>query len=185
MPPKVKYSKEEIIRAAVELTRERGFEAVTARDVGARLGTSSKPVYTAFASMGELKDAVTKEAAARFDAFRLQEIAAGKYPAYKCVGMAYIRFAKEERNLFRLLFMRDRTSETPDPNEHSYQDSIRIVSDQTGLDTQSAGLFHAEMWVAVHGIAAMFATSYLDWDMELVSRMLTDLYEGLKARQAQ
>ena len=58
MPPKVKYTREQILQAAVELTRERGFDAVTARDVGARLGTSAKPVYTAFTGMNELKAAV-------------------------------------------------------------------------------------------------------------------------------
>lgn len=183
MPPKVKYTREQILQAAVELTRERGFDAVTARDVGARLGTSAKPVYTAFTGMNELKAAVIEEAGARFEAFRLREIADGKYPAYKCVGMAYIRFAKEEGNLFRLLFMRDRSGEIPDPDAPIIQENVRIVEKQTGLDKAAANLFHAEMWVAVHGIAVTFATAYQDWDMELVSRMLTDIYEGLKARQ--
>lgn len=183
MPPKVKYTREEILQAAVNLTRERGFEAVTARDVGARLGTSAKPVYTAFAGMNELKAAVIEEAGTRFDAFRLRELADGKYPAYKCIGMAYIRFAKEERNLFRLLFMRDRRCEVPDTRALGYQDSVRILENQTGLDEAAANLFHAEMWVAVHGIAVTFATAYQDWDMELVGRMLTDIYEGLNARQ--
>lgn len=183
MPPKVKFSKEEIIQAAVELTREQGFEAVTARDVGTRLGTSSKPVYTAFASMQELKQAVIEQAYARYRLLEQQTMSEGKYPPYKSMGMAYIRFAKEEPNLFRLLFMRDRTGEGP--VDYSYQDAVQLVQTQTGLDPNSANLFHAEMWMAVHGIAVIFATSYLDWDMELVSRMLTDFYQGLSARKEQ
>ena len=86
-------------------------------------------------------------------------------------------------NLFRLLFMRDRSGEIPDPDAPIIQENIRIVEKQTGLDEAAANLFHAEMWVAVHGIAVTFATAYQDWDMELVSRMLTDIYAGLKARQ--
>ena len=81
----------------------------------------------------------------------------------------------------RLLFMRDRTGEGP--IDYGYQDAVQMVQAQTGLDQDSANLFHAEIWIAVHGIAVMFATSYLDWDMELVSRMLTDFYQGLKSRQ--
>ena len=33
------------------------------------------------------------------------------YPPYKASGIAYIRFAKEEKELFKLLFMRDRSHE--------------------------------------------------------------------------
>lgn len=181
MPPKVKFSKEEIIHTAVELTREQGFDAITARDVGARLGTSSKPVYTAFASMQELKRAVIEQAYARYQQLEQETVSEGKYPPYKSMGMAYIRFAQEEPNLFRLLFMRDRTGEAD--TDYGYQDAVQMVQTQTGLDQDSASLFHTEIWIAVHGIAVMFATAYLDWDMELVSRMLTDFYQGLKSRQ--
>lgn len=45
-----------------------------------------------------------------------------------------------------------------------------------------AYLFHLEMWLYVHGIATMIATSYLDWDDEFISRVLTDAYMGLKYR---
>ena len=40
MPPKPKYTKEEIIAAAFELVREAGSDALTAREVGKRLSTS-------------------------------------------------------------------------------------------------------------------------------------------------
>ena len=45
-------------------------------------------------------------------------------------------------------------------------------------------MFHLEMWVYVHGIATMIATGYLNWEVETVSRMLTDAYMGLKERYA-
>lgn len=59
---------------------------------------------------------------------------------------------------------------------------IRLIQKNTGLSESDAHLFHAEMWIFVHGIATMIATSYLEWNSEMVSRMLTDGYEGLKAR---
>ena len=55
-----------------------------------------------------------------------------------------------------------------------------IVHNNTGLEGLNAKLFHLEMWAYVHGIATMFATRYLDLDWDLVSQMLTDLYQGLK-----
>ena len=38
------------------------------------------------------------------------------------------------------------------------------------------------MCIYVHGIAAMIATSYLDWDEQFASDVLTDAYEGIKCR---
>lgn len=181
MPPKNKFTQAQIVAAAVELTRQKGFDAVTARDLGAALGTSSKPVYTAFDNMSQLKEAVILAAQKIYLRFCDEETVSGKYPAYKATGMAYIRFAREERNLFRLLFMRDRSGEAVCANDESYDNVIHIVETLTGLDHQDANLFHAEMWIVVHGIATMFATAYMDWDMELVSRMLTDIYNGLSA----
>lgn len=57
-----------------------------------------------------------------------------------------------------------------------------MVQQKLGLNKESAYLFHLEMWIYVHGIATMLATSYLEWSEELISRVLTDSYEGLKDR---
>ena len=66
MPPKTKFTKEEIVDAAYEILRVEGEEALTAREVGKRLGTSSSPIFTVFSSMGELKDAALKKATDKF-----------------------------------------------------------------------------------------------------------------------
>ena len=180
MPPKNKYTREEIIAAAVELTRERGFAAVTARDVGEMLHTSSKPVYTAFENMEELKAEVLLEAERRYQQYVTREQQSQAYLPYKAMGMAYVRFAAEEKGLFRLLYMRDRSGETQEGSgKMTYATAIDTVQTQTGLNTEMAQLFHAEMWIFVHGIATMLATSYMDWDFDLISRMMTDVYNGL------
>lgn len=182
MPPKNKYGKEAILAAAFAIAKEHGIEAVTARDVGARLGTSSKPVYTAFENMEELKRGVLKKAMTVFETYQANEIEGAEYPPYKAIGMAYIRFAQEEKELFKMLYMRDRRAEQGEEGEPSYKKAIFVLENQTGLDPIRANLFHAEMWIYVHGIAAMLATSYLEWDFDLISRMVTDVYEGLKLR---
>ena len=180
MPPRNKYDRGEIVEAALRLTVERGIDAVTARDVGAALGTSSKPVYTAFSSMNELKRAVLEAANARYEAFISRQIAESEFPRYKALGMAYVRFAKEERELFKLLFMRDRHGVYgEEPTDRSNELAVETVSGQTGLSREDATLFHLEMWVFVRGIATMIATSFLDWDGDTVSKMMTDGYNGL------
>ena len=108
-----------------------------------------------------------------------REIDAKIYPPYKASGMAYIRFAKEERELFKLLYMRDRTGEAI-PESSALNDRMEdFVQTNTGLANTDARLFHLEMWAYVHGIATMFATGFFDLEWELVSRMLSDAYQGL------
>ena len=104
----------------------------------------------------------------------------GKYPAYKASGMAYIRFAKEEKELFKLLYMRNRDGEAFSVGAEVDSEMEALVQTQTGLGETEAKLFHLEVWAYVHGIATMFATGFLNLEWELVSKMLTDCYQGLR-----
>ena len=66
MPPKAKFSKEEIIKAAVNLVRTEGAQALTARALGTKLGVSSSPVFTFFQSMDEVRREVLESAKALY-----------------------------------------------------------------------------------------------------------------------
>ncbi len=180
MPPKVKVTKDDIIRAAFEIVREQGEDALNARNVASMLECSTQPIFSNFTSMEEVRYAVICKADAMYASFMKEVTDSGLYPPYKASGMSYIRFAAEEKELFKLLYMRDRSDEkipeTSDLDEQMYG----MVSSNTGLDTDTARLFHLEMWAFVHGIAAMLATGFLTLDTELISRMLTDAYQGLR-----
>ncbi len=180
MPPKVKITKEDIILAAVDIVRNSGVESINARNIAAVLCCSTQPVFSNFKAMDELKFAVAKSATELYNAYLKNEVAKGVYPEYKASGIAYIRFAKEEKELFKLLFMCDRADPTIPKDTESFSDMAKMVQSKMGLKNESATLFHLEMWSFVHGIATMFATSFLDLDWELVSKMLTDCYLGLK-----
>ncbi len=180
MPPKIKITKENIVNAAVDIVRDSGAQALNARTIASVLSCSTQPIFSNFSTMDELRFAVVEKADAICGEYIKREIESGKFPVYKASGMAYIRFAKEEKELFKLLYMRDRRSETiPETSELS--DKMEsVVQSNTGLNKADAKLFHLEMWAYVHGIAAMFATNFVDLDWELVSRMLTDSYQGLR-----
>lgn len=182
MPPKFKFTREEIIRAALELTRESGIAAVTARGLGTRLGSSAKPIFGLFENMEEVQREVLKAADQLYQSYIREDMARREYPPYKASGLAYIRFAREEKELFKLLFMRDRTNEKEEDSREQLKPLITLIRENTGLNEEEAFLFHMEMWIYVHGIATMIATSYLDWDMDFISRTLTDGYIGLKYR---
>ena len=183
MPRDFMFTKEEIINAALSLTREKGFSAVSARTLGEKLGTSSRPVFGRFENMEEVKNAIIAAANELYQSYRKRELESGKYVPFKASGMAYIRFAREEKELFKLLFMRDRSKETMGYADEM-DELVNLVSRQVDLNKDKAKLFYLEMWVYVHGIASMIATNYLEWDEELASRAVTDVYEGLRFRYA-
>ena len=183
MPRKFLFTRDEITQAALELVRERGAQALTARSLAERLGTSSKPIFGLFRNMEDVRGAVIASAASRLDQLTRAEMAAGRYPPYKASGMAYIRFAREEKELFKLLYMRDRSQEAPSEDEReAVRPLLQVIMKNTGLSEERAYLLHAEMWIFVHGVASMLATNYVGWDMELISRAVTDAYQGLRAR---
>ncbi len=185
MPRKFMFTREEIISAALKLIRKGGMPALTARALGAELGTSSRPVFGLFKNMEEVQREVVKAADAMYQGYLKEDMASGKYPPYKASGMAYIRFAREERELFKLLFMRDRSGERVEDSREEIRPLLEIIKRQLGLGEEDAYCFHIEMWIYVHGIATMLATSYLEWDEAFISRVLTDGYEGMKARYMQ
>ncbi len=180
MPPKVKTTKEDIINAAIEVVRKEGSDALNARTVATYLNCSTQPVFSNFATMDELRLAVAKNAYELYQTYMQREVEDGLYPAYKASGIAYIRFAKDEKELFKLLYMRDRSNEDTSIESGVDSNMESLVQNNTGLNETDARIFHLEMWAYVHGIATMFATGFLDLDWELVSKMLTDSYLGLR-----
>ena len=178
MPPKVKITKEDIIKTALALVRNKGTEALNARSVASELGCSTQPVFSNFSTMEELQSATLTAAYDIYLDFLKREAESGEYPPYKAFGMAYIRFAREEKQLFRLLFMRDRSGEDLTPTA-DFTESVDMIMKANSVTKEEAELIHLEMWSCVHGIAVMFATSFLSLDTETVSRMLTDVYKGI------
>lgn len=185
MPPKNKFTREEIVRAALEITRESGFSAVTARAVAARLGASPKVIFGLFRNMEELLSEVMAAAHQVYLGYVSGERWQGEYPAFKAMGMGYICFAREEQELFKLLFMRDRTGEQTGDNPQELEPVLRVIQKNTGLSREQAYMFHLESWIFSHGLAAMLATNYLPWEEETISAMLTDVYQGLRRRYAE
>lgn len=180
MPPKVKITKEQILACALDIVRKDGFSAVNARILAKRLGCSTQPIFSNYPTMDSLKEDILGFANATYLNYLKEDMSKNEYPAYKASGMAYIHFAKEEKELFKLLFMRDRTAEDQNKKSEDFETVVSIVQQNLGISRAEAEFFHLEMWVYVHGIGAMIATSYLEFDKEMISKMLTDSYLGLK-----
>ena len=181
MPRKCRFTREDVIQAALQLVREGGPSALTARALGEKLGCSARPIFSLFRDMGEVQTELLRAADELYQGY-LTAAQGPDCPPYKASGLGYIRFAAEEKELFRLLFMRDRSAEGEYPPGKELDWVLDLVQSGTGLPREGALRFHLEMWVFVHGIAVMLAAGYLPWKEEDISRMLTDIFQGLRAR---
>ena len=182
MPPKVKVTKKEIIEKAFSLVKEQGMDAMNARSIAASLGCSTQPIFSNFDSMESLEQAVIEMAEQYFESFCQTIIQSDRYPQYKAYGIAYIAFATKEKHLFSLLYMRDRSGELTSEKTRLFTDMSKIVQGQLGMEENRADIFHLEIWAVVHGIACMIVTGFWMPDEELISKMVSDVYIGLKKR---
>lgn len=109
MPPKVKITKDEILKAALGIVRKGGAQALNARALADALGCSTQPVFSNYPGMDELRADVDRAAYELYREYLASGAKRSDVPKYKAFGLAYIEFAKEEPELFRLLFMCDRS----------------------------------------------------------------------------
>ena len=86
MPRSYMFTKEQVLDAAIELTREKGFSAVSARSLGDRLGTTSRPIFSHFENMADVQKGIIGAANKIYQSFREEEIKSernGVYPLCK------------------------------------------------------------------------------------------------------
>ena len=181
MAPRVKVTKDDIINTAIDLIRNNGDGAINARAIANALNCSTQPIFSNFDSMEDLEQEVIVGIYNIYATFLKNEAESQKYPIYKAYGMAYIRFAQEERELFKILFMRDRTNEEASVSI-DFEESVQMIMKSTGLSYEKAQLMHFEMWTCVHGIATMIATSFFALEWDVISQMTSDVYQGVLSR---
>lgn len=184
MPPKPKFSKEEIINAAYEIARSEGIDAVVARTIGKKLGTTATPIFTFFNGMEELKKEVYNKAKAEALAY-LQE-SVHYFPAFKEFGLRWIRFAVQEPHLFRLLFVSEASyADVPDNFMHEFAavtaPILQSITAGFGVSEDDAKELFDQMILHANGIAtfAMSHPGYLD--EATTSRLLSETCIGLVA----
>ena len=103
MPPRAKFTKEEIIDAGLAIFREKDISAVTAREIGKYLHSSARPIFTTFQNMNEVMEGINEKAREIYTEYVQNGLK--ESIAFRGVGQAYIMFAIREPKLFQLLFM--------------------------------------------------------------------------------
>ena len=182
MPPKIKISEEEIIEVAIQMVRVSGIEKLNARDLAKKLNCSVHPIFRTFQSMDGLKTAVYKKAEAIYNECMLCNQSHSD-DGFLNIGLNYIDFAKNEKNLFKLLFMTDAFREQSIMdivgNTQGDDEIIQMLCQRTGLREASAKELYGGIWITTHGIASMFATNNCRFSDEENRRLLNNSFLGL------
>lgn len=169
-----------MVQAAVAVVQAGGVDSLTAKALAAKLGTSTQPVFTCFGTMEALKLEVYKAAEQIFDGYA----AAGlrhKVPFFG-YGMQYIRFAREESELYSLLFLNRRP-----PKEQNAMNAIvrslervrPVLMQVYAISAEQAGCYFRDVWLAAHGIAALIVTGNCPYDDAEIARILTGCSLGI------
>lgn len=174
MPPKVKFTKDEIIQAALNVARVKGASSVSTRDIAAELQVSTRPIFTYFDTMEEVRAEIRKAAEVVYERY-VQRGLAEPIP-FLGVGMEYIRFAREEPQLYRLLFL------TPAADENSgvgatMRQSVALLRPSLQafyhLDEAAAERYAFDMLLVAHGLASLIVSGACSYTDEQIRRIFT------------
>jgi len=176
MPPKAKITREMIIDAGMEVVREQGIENVNARTVSQKLGCSTQPVMYHFQKIEDMKKAIYQRADEYHTAFLDQ--AQGDDPML-AIGLAYIRFAQTEKNLFRLLFQSNGFEENSISRLADTVETapfVTALSRAAGVEMAQAGRIFKSLFLYVHGYAGLFANNDLEYNEDVIAADLEHLF---------
>ena len=182
MPPKAKFTKEQITKAALGVVSEKGAQALTAKELGAALGTSTTPIFTVFNSMQEVQDAVMLAAMERFEEYAHKAAHLG--PVFKQVGMQMILFAKEEPKLYQLIFMSSISEAQTFDDIYAHLGSLAdecldVLQKDYDLCKDNAKTLFEHVWIHTFGIGALCATGMCDFSHEQIAEMLTQDFTAM------
>lgn len=160
MPPTVRFTRDAVLHAACQLMRREGMEALNARAIAKELGGSTQPIFRLFTNMEDLHRELILYVARQFQAHAEAEMAQSDSP-YIQLCTTYLLYGRDEPELFKLLFMRDRVSEGQYSDQTNSDLVFNIIKNETPLDDETALRFFERTWLFIHGLAVCIATKYI------------------------
>lgn len=157
MAPKNKFTKEEMTAAALRVVRGNGIEGLTAKAIADALGTSTQPIFTAFDSMDGVRQAVCAAAIGVYD--RYAQAGLREAIPFLGVGKQYIRFAREEPALYRLLFLSKAPQFGAMQAMQHLQAQVRpTLMDVYRITAEEADVYFRDLWLVVHSLSTLIVT---------------------------
>lgn len=160
MPPTVRFTRDAVLHAACQLMRREGMEALNARAIAKELGGSTQPIFRLFTNMEDLHRELILYVARQFQAHAEADMAQSDSP-YIQLCTTYLLYGRDEPELFKLLFMRDRVSEGQCSDQTNFDLVFNTIKKETPLDDETALRFFERTWLFIHGLAVCIATKYI------------------------
>lgn len=160
MPPTVRFTRDAVLHAACQLMRREGMEALNARAIAKELGGSTQPIFRLFTNMEDLHRELILYVARQFQAHAEEDMAQSDSP-YIQLCTTYLLYGRDEPELFKLLFMRERVSEGQYSDQTNFDLVFNIIKKETPLDDETALRFFERTWLFIHGLAVCIATKYI------------------------
>lgn len=179
MPPTAKITKEMILSTVLQITRETGFETVNARSIAGKLRCSTRPIFTCYENMEELKHEFLAYAYEFYNRYVINYSNSAAVSPILILPLSYIEFAREETYLFKLLFIKDmdlKMEEAKDfYNESDNEKRAEIFSENIGIEPESGRVIFLDLFLYTHGIAVLTATKKLSLDRNSAEKMLANV----------
>ncbi|BBH24172.1 TetR family transcriptional regulator [Paenibacillus baekrokdamisoli] len=183
MPPKAEITKEKVLDAAFEMVREQGLEVLTARSIAQRLKCSTQPIYSMYGSMEEVNEDVFNRAV-DFALTSMKQYENEKNAPAMNLAIGCLLFARNEKQLFRALYLSDYSSHYLKRNKDKLNDEIYAaflkldnrLSTIAESKVQKMFLKLTAYWL---GIGTMINTNMLELDINEAIEMLAEMYQAL------
>lgn len=179
MPPKARITKEMILNTALDLTRQSGFETVNARSVAGRLQCSTRPIFTCYENMEELKREFLAFAYEFYQQYVADFRKSVKVSPCLVLPLSYIGFAREETQLFisdmdlKMANARDFYEEID--NEKRAEEFAGLI----GVETERAKVVFLDLFLYAHGMAVLTATNKMALEQSDAKKLLANVVTAL------
>ena len=182
MPPKVRITKKMVEDASFEVIRASGHENLNARTIAEYLKCSTQPVLYNFKTVDEIREAAYKHADDYHTAFIMPK-EDDKNPML-ALGMNYVRFGYEEKNLFRFLFQTDKFGGMDIDTLMGNPDLsgiIEVMAKGLACDIGEAREMFLTFFCVAHGLASLLANNSMEYDAVRCEKMLSNVFYGMIA----
>lgn len=174
MPPIPKISKDMIINSSLEIIKAEGIENLNVRNIANSLNCSTQPIMYHYKNMDILKDELYTKVDQYHSEYLMNK--SDNNPLLS-IGLQYIKFAKEEPNLFKFLFQSDKFSnfnleDLINNNENGLQDIFNIIQKETNLNIKEIKEMFTILFIIAHGIASLLANNSITYDEKYLKKVL-------------
>ena len=180
-----------ILDAARDLFMTEGYERVTMRKIAEAIEYSPTAIYLHFEDKEDLVLALCRQDFGRLlEAMETQAPPADPIEGLRQLGRAYARFAIDNPNQYRFMFMSpmkpDHSPEPTDPGHLSYgvlRDAVMKAIEAGALRPADPDTVAQVLWSSIHGAVALLITMRPDcWPRPPAANLIEETIEaGLRA----